>query len=239
MILRSIRILAIAAGLAAAAMAAPAQAQWAGKGQLGYVLSRGNSDASTLNGKVDATDTVESWTHGLGASVLRAATSGVTSANRYELHGQSNYRISPASYLFGGARYEHDAFSSFAHQAVLDGGYGYKFVDTADTKLNGELGVGYRRSAVRLTGQSEGDAIWRGAMNYETAFNASTKLIEKLAIESGSKDTFITNDLALQVKMSDKLALNLDYSVRHHSAVSGPTVYKTDQLTTANLVFSF
>lgn len=231
--------------LALLAPLAPAWAQttapngWVGKGELGYVLARGNTDSSTLSGKTEATDTLDAWTNILGGSVLRADSAGVTSANRYELHGQSNYKISAEGYVFGGLRFEHDDFSSFAHQAIVDAGYGYKFVDTPDTKLAGELGLGYRRSKVRLTQQDEGDGIVRAAMNYEHAFNAATKVLDKFGVESGSNDTLITNDLALQVKMSDRLALSLDYSVRHHSTISGTTLYKTDQLTTANLVFSF
>jgi putative salt-induced outer membrane protein len=221
---------------------ASAHAQWSGKGQLGFVEARGNTDTSALNAGIDFKDIDGAWTHTFGASALRADTSGVTTADRYEFHEQSNYAISPQSYLLGGAHFEHDDFSSFAHQGAVEAGYGYKFIDASDTKLAGEIGAGYRRSEIRASGQNEGDAIGRLAMNFEHSFNAATKVTDKLAVESGKDDTFTTNDLGLQVKMSDKLALGVDYTVRHHSIVveaPGTVIYKTDQLTTVNLVYSF
>ena len=233
------RSLAALAALAATTLAPAAHADWTGKGELGYVLTRGNSDSSALNAKVDMTEKADNWTHTLGFAALRATTSGVTSANRYELHGQSNLKLSERSYVFGGLRYENDKFSGFDYQAVASGGYGYKVWDTPDTKLATELGVGYRRLKVRLTDVQEGDAIVRGAVNYEHAFNASTKLIDKLLVESGSNDTAASNDLALQVKMSDRLAVSLDYTIRHNTQVASAAIKKTDQLMTANIVFSF
>ncbi len=35
--------------------AAPAQADWTGKGELGGVLARGNTETETINGKLDMT----------------------------------------------------------------------------------------------------------------------------------------------------------------------------------------
>lgn len=216
-----------------------AHADWAGKGEAGLVLARGNTDATTLSAKVDATRTDGDFANSLGFALLRASTAGVQSADRYDLHGQSTYKLSDRSYAIGNLRYENDKFSSFAYQATAAAGLGYKFLDSADTKLSGELGVGYRRSKDRTTDAQQGDGIVRGAVNFEHSFSASTKVLDKLLVESGSSDTGASNDLALQVKMSDRLALSLDYTIRHHTHVGSPLIKKTDQLTTANLVFAF
>jgi putative salt-induced outer membrane protein YdiY len=228
--------------LAVGCLALPAHAQWSGKGALGYVMARGNTDTTALNGSVDAKDVAGNWTNLVGSSMLRAATSGVTSAYRYEGHSQSNYRLTEESYAFASLRYEHDGFSTFQHQAVLAAGYGYKFLDTPVVKLAGEIGAGDRKSEVRLTGAQETDHVGRASINYEQAINPLTKLVDAWNVESGPDDTFMTNDLGLQVKVSAKLALSVDYQVHHHSNVTqlpGTVVYKTDQLTTVNLVFSF
>jgi putative salt-induced outer membrane protein len=55
-------------------------------------------------------------------------------------------------------------------------------------------------------------------------------------VEAGSNNTFVQNDLALQVKMTDVLALAVGYSVRHNT--DPPLGFeKTDTLTTINLVY--
>lgn len=188
---------------------------------------------------MDATELTGDWKHQLGASALRASTSGVTSADRYEFHGQTNYKLSPRSYVFGALRYDDDHFSSFTYQATFAGGYGYQWIDSATTKLNTEIGGGYRRSKIRFDGTQQGDAIVRGAINFEHALNDATKITDKFLVESGKDDTFVTNGIGLGVKMSDKLGLSLDYLVRNHSKTPDPAVKKTDQLFTANIVFSF
>jgi putative salt-induced outer membrane protein len=227
------------AALLATLVATPASASdWKGKGEFGLVLSRGNSEAETLNAKVDVGTEIGKWTHSVGFSALRASTESVTTADRYELRGQTNYKLTDRSYLFGGLRYENDEFSAFDYQATGSGGYGYKFIDTERTKFIGQIGAGYRLSEVRLTGESQDEAVARGDILFEHQFTDTTKLIEKFLVEAGSSNTFLQNELAVEVKMTDRLALSVAYAVRHNTKTQ-PGVEKTDQLTTANIVFAF
>ena len=55
-------------------------------------------------------------------------------------------------------------------------------------------------------------------------------------MEAGADNTFLQNDIALQVKMTNVLALAVGYSVRHNT--DPPVGFeKTDTLTTINLVY--
>jgi putative salt-induced outer membrane protein len=223
---------------AAAFAGAPAKADWDGKGELGFVLSRGNSEAETLNAKLDAGTEVGRWTHAVGFSALRATTANETTANRYELRGQTNYDFTDRSYVFGALRYEDDRFSAYEYQTTASGGVGHRFIDTERTKLAGQLGVGYRVAELRLTGEQENDVVFRGDVAFEHELTDTTRIVDKLLVESGSSNTFLQNELSLQVKMTEALALSLTYAVRHNTEVPAG-VRKTDQLTTANLVFAF
>jgi len=228
-------IFALGLGLA---VAAPAQADWSGKGELGGVLARGNTETETLNGKVDMTSETDRWKHVVGFSVLRTVNDGVTSANRWELRGESDYKLTDRSYLFGALRYEDDQFTDYAYQATASFGYGYKFIDREHTRLDGKLGVGYRQSELRATGKSEDDAIVRGLLDYSHDLTDTTKVLNKFLVEAGSENTFLQNVLSLQVSMTDSLALGLSYEIRHNTDVL-PGTEKTDQVLTANLVFGF
>ena len=58
----------------------------------------------------------------------------------------------------------------------------------------------------------------------------------ELAVEAGADNTFAQNDLSLQVKMTDVLALAVGFSVRHNT--DPPVGFEeTDTLTTVNLVY--
>ncbi|HLQ13946.1 MAG TPA: DUF481 domain-containing protein [Steroidobacteraceae bacterium] len=223
---------------------------WKGKGELGLVLARGNTTSDTLNAKAELTKTLDPWKHTVGFSLLRGSArdpvTGIdnTTGNRFEVHGQSDYKLSDRSYAFGSARYENDHFAPYDYQAVLSAGYGYKLIDSAATKLAADAGAGYRRQKDRLTGEQLGNAVFRGSVDYEQTLNASTKLYNKFLVESGSANTFLQNETGVQVSMTDRLALSLSYLLRHNSDVPAaappaPQLKKTDQLSTANLVFSF
>ena len=217
---------------------ASAQAEWKGKGEAGLVFARGNTETDSINLKLEMTREVNRWKHALDMSALRATTSGTATANRYQAGWQSNYNFSDRGFYFGGLRYEKDKFSGFDYQANITAGVGYKFINTEKVKLSGQAGVGYRRLKNALTGATSGDAIGTGGFSYENQLNASTKVVDKFRLESGSNNTLLGNYLGLEVKMNQKLALGVGLDVRNNSKPPGK-LKKTDTLTTANLVYSF
>jgi putative salt-induced outer membrane protein len=215
-----------------------AAADWSGKGTFGGVLARGNTETETINLNVDIENKVDVWTHKAGASMLRTVTDDITSADRWELRGESQYSLTDRSYLFGALRYEDDAFTDYDYQATLSGGYGYRFIANDTTKLEGQIGIGYREAELQLTGEQQDDAILRGAIDYEHKLTATTLVYDRFLVESGSENTFVQNALGVEVKINDSFALGLDYSVRHNTEVL-PGTDETDQVLTANLVYGF
>lgn len=235
---------------AAALLAAvPAHADWTGKGEAGLVIASGNTETETANAKLALVNEGEVWRHALGAAGLYASDRDGRTAERWEVFGQSDYNFTPRTFWFGAGRYEEDKFSGFEYQATLSTGLGRKFIDTETTKFVGTAGVGYKFFETRDSfddvsgllieaGDSDSEAIFRGTLDFEHAFNASTSLINRFIVEAGSENTYLQNDLALQVKMTDVLALALGYSVRHNTDPTGD-FEKTDTLTTVNLVYEF
>jgi putative salt-induced outer membrane protein len=235
----AMRSAGIAAALVCGVLAAgTASADWTGKGTFGGVLARGNTETETINLNVDVEKTLDRWTHKAGASLLRTVTDDVTSADRWELRGESQYSLSDRSYLFGALRYEDDAFTDYEYQATLSGGYGYRFLMSDTTKFEGQIGVGYRETELRLTGEQSDDVIARGALNFEHKLTDTTLIYDRFLVESGSDNTFLQNALGIEVKINDAFALSLDYAVRHNTDVL-PGTEETDQVLTANLVYGF
>lgn len=215
---------------------APAFADWTGKSEVGVVVARGNTSTDTANASLTLAQQLQDWKNAFGLSLLRSATRGTTTAERYGGFWQTDRKLSDRDFWFGQARAERDTFSGFDYQASLTSGYGHQFIDSATTKLSGQIGVGYRRTKNSLTGSTSGDAIGTGQIAYEQAVTDTTKLIDKLVVESGSSNTFASNEFAVQVKMSSKFALAFGVAARMNSH---PPVglKKTDTLTTLNLVY--
>lgn len=228
----------IVAGVALALIAVSAQAAWKGKGEAGIVFARGNTDADTVNFKLGMSEEVDRWKHALEMAALRATSGGVKSADRYMAGWQSDYKINDRTFAFGGLRYERDKFSGFDYQATASTGVGYKFYDTQKMKLSGQAGVGYRRIKDGVTGQSSGNAVFVAGFDYENVLTATTRVVDKFHLESGSDNTLLSNFVGLEVKMNTSLALSVGLDARQNTKPPAPRK-KTDTVTTVNLVYAF
>ncbi len=253
------KLLIAALALSAARMAcaddasppAPPAQGWSGKGELGFVNAKGNTNSDALNAKLGIADQVGPWKHSLTVDVLSAKTNGVTSADRDDATLQSNYDLNPQSYVYGNLSYINDRLSGFAYQANATLGYGRKLIDTDTTKLIAQLGVGYgqvrpellTKDALgniigRIKEDKENAAVVQSEIKFEQVLSKTTKLTDDFKVTYGNFNTYLRNDLALAVSINTKLALSLAYTVIHNTSPPAET-YATDTLTTVNLAYSF
>lgn len=229
----------------------PPQDIWTGKGQAGYVASQGNTSAKSANAAIEMAYYQAEWKHAFHLGGLYGQSNGITSASRWDAGWQSNYQITKPLYVFGALRYARDNFSGFQYQASGSVGLGYIVIDTTTTKLDAQVGAGYRTLrpetltkapsgavVARTLLASESNAILTGAVNYAWKITDTTTLSNKLLVEWGANNTLISDGLALAVKISTKLALSLGYSLQENTR---PPVglKKLDALETVNLVYSF
>lgn len=240
------RSLAIAMGVACSLHAMTAAADWSGKGEVGAAVASGNTETKAANAKIEVVNQLERWKHLLGLTGNYASDDVGTTGQRWEARGQSDYSFGPRAFWFGSGRYEDDRFSGFEYQATLGTGLGYKFIDTEATKLAGQIGAGYKFFETRATladdgftiipGDRDSELVFTGGVTFEHQLTATTKILDKFLVESGGDNAFLQNELALQVRMTEVLALAVGYAVRHNT--DPPEGFKkTDTLTTLNLVY--
>ena len=240
------RIFPVVALLAASA----AQAQWTGKAELGVILANGNTESKSANTKFDVTREGARWRNNFYAAALYGQNGEFTNAERYELRYQADRKITDRFSWFVGVRGEEDRFSGFAYQATVSTGATYKFVDSPATKFDGSIGAGYRRLQpqvliksdagevlARIKGEDESDPVATLGSNFEHSFSESTKITNKFLSELGSENTSVQDDIALQVNMTDVLALAVGIGVRYNSDPP-PLAESTDTLFTVNLVYN-
>jgi putative salt-induced outer membrane protein len=223
-----------------------AHAQWTSKVEAGLVASRGNSDADTSNLKVRIGREFARWKHTLELAGVYAADNVGTTGQRWNVREQSDFNFNGKGFWFGSGRYEEDRFSGFEYQSTLGTGLGWRFFDDPVTKLSVQIGGGYKVLRSRdslsddgltfVSGMREESAIVQGSLDLEHELTATTKVINKLLVESGSDNTFTQNDLSLQVRILGALALAVGYSVRYNTDPP-PDFTKADTLTTLNLVY--
>jgi putative salt-induced outer membrane protein len=255
MIRRWAPVAVLAASVASSALAdspppPPAQG-WSGKGEVGYVMSRGNADTDSANAKLDLADVAGDWKQSFHVEGLYGRSDEITSAERWAALLQTDYQITARSFSFGAVHFLQDEFSGFQYQASVTAGLGYKILATDSNKLTVQAGVGYRRLRpevltldaagsviARTPGESSGNAIGTAGFDFAHIFNASTKLTDKFLLESGSGNTSLENDLALVVSMSKKLALSAGFTFQDNTEPPAG-LKKLNTLTTLNLVYAF
>jgi putative salt-induced outer membrane protein len=231
-------------------IAPAAQAQWTGKAELGVLLSSGNTESKSASTKFDLKHETARWINSFFVGALYGENAEFSTAERYETKYQADYKITDRLSWFGALRGEQDRFSGFVYQATFSTGAAYKFIDSPRTKLNFSLGAGYRRLQNeiliktdagevidRIEGEEEDDPVATLGSDYEHNFTESTKITNKFLAESGSENTALQNDIALQVSMTETLALSVGYGIRYNTDPP-PLSETTDTLVTVNLVYN-
>jgi putative salt-induced outer membrane protein len=213
-----------------------ALADWTGKGELGGSFASGNSENEAVNAALEVKNSYDKSAHTLGFAGNYGNDGDDTTAQRWELRGQSDYKFTERAYAFGAGRYEDDRFSAYDYQASLAAGLGYKIIDSERTKLWVQGGPGYRFAELRDTGESVDGLIFRGDAGFEHQLTDTTKVVDRFLVETGSDNTFLQNDLGLEVTIKGALALRLGYQVRHNTDVA-PGIEKTDTLATVGLIY--
>ena len=222
---------------------------WVGTGQGGLMLSSGNASALAVNGKLDLARSDGIWRQALFLSALYGRNQSQVSGERGEFRYQLDRQFAGRNYWFTGVDAVRDLFSGFDARVTISSGFGRRFIDSDQTNLSANFGIGYEmfreQTLLRddhgdIIGRVSGPAVHSLAGTFglkgERNLSANTKVLENLAIITASGETSIANDLALNVAMGGQLALSVGYGIRANS--NPPTgAKKLDQTTSVNIVY--
>jgi putative salt-induced outer membrane protein len=210
---------------------------WSGFGELGAVMTTGNTRSQTVNAKTRVRYEEESWRHTLQLEALKRSEEDATTAERYLGNFKSDWKFSERSYLFGVLRYENDRFSGYDYKASAAVGYGRRLIDTDRTRLDAEAGVGYRQSRLE-DGERDEDAIVRWALFFERRIGEGARFGQDLLIQAGDDNTEAESVTSLTAAINDRLAMRLSHTIKHNTEVVEDR-RKTDTITAVSLVYNF
>ena len=224
---------------------------WTGGGELGFASARGNSINESLNGRFNVQYTQGDWIHSMDLFGLRARAEyrvededgsvtreAKTTANRYTFGANSALKLGEHRQFTTALRAEQDDFATYDWQQTASVGYGTRMMDGERTKLDVQVGPGFRRAHNAQDDQTESGLIGRGFVGLKFDLTENTELSNNLLVESGSHNTYAQNDLGVSVAMNSHLALKAGLQARRNSDVEADRK-KTDTLTTMNVVYRF
>ncbi|MBV1911165.1 MAG: DUF481 domain-containing protein [Kangiellaceae bacterium] len=226
----------------------PETPNWKANVEFGYVATSGNTETTSINGGFSAVYEVEKWRHAIDiksifGSAEDSTTSDVkTNAEKYFIEGKTDYKYSETGYAFVLANYEDDRFSDNDYQASIAIGRGFGFKPSETSKLDLELGLGYRetkkKATLLLPEESIGESIARLSAAYEWQITKSSKFEQKLSTDIGEDSTVTKSYSGLSANVAENLALKLSLTATHQSEVRGDAE-DLDTVTAVTVVYNF
>ncbi|CAA6828368.1 MAG: Unknown protein [uncultured Thiotrichaceae bacterium] len=211
---------------------------WSGQASAGLVTSTGNAENNNITAGINATYMKRRWRHTFAGNVYFAESEGERTAEHYALSHKARYSLSQKSYLFNFISYDADEFADIDFRIADVLGYGHTLIDTDKHYLEAELGLGFRQTQFISDDPDSDETVGNLGLHYIGKLTDTTKLTEDLLILGGDENVFTESVTALNVKMTEKLSLSLNYTIRNNSDVPDG-IEKTDTITSVNLVADF
>ena len=216
-------------------------------GEMGLIVTTGNTDTTSLKGRLNAKHEMTNWSNEYLLEALYkqdevtlddGSEESQTTAQKYFLSAQGNYKLeNPENRLFAFASYEDDRFSSFDFQATIAGGWSSVWFDKPTQKFTYSIGPGYS-FAERVDGEDADSFIIRGAMDYTWKISDNANFKQAVSTEIGDDNTKSKSETSISAKLGEALSMKFSVILNHNTDVD-PGLDNLDTETAATLVYTF
>jgi putative salt-induced outer membrane protein YdiY len=164
----------------------------------------------------------------------------VTTAKRYGITGQSNYKfLIGRQSVFGRGAYLYDMFGAFKVQSSLAAGYANRVYEMQTNYIDLETGPGFAHQR-RNNGENNTGLIWFLAFNLEQKIYQGSNFkqtFEGTVSLDGANSTFVSRS-SVTAQVYDKLSMRFSVIARHNSR-PGDNLKTMETETAASLVYTF
>ena len=218
-------------------------------GEFGFLLANGNTNTSTITGKLNASQELTEWSYQVIADALYKQSESeidgvkvnIASAQKVFLSGQLDYKLTqPDDRLFIYSEYENNRFNGFRYQAALAAGWSSRLWHDDYSELKYSVGPGYSIAEVEdnSTEEDQKGLIVRAAMEYKRKFSKHATFRQFLSTEADQEFTKTKSETSLSTKITGALAMKLSVILNYDtSAVEEDEDLNTEAAVT--LVYQF
>jgi len=224
---------------------------WEVAAELGVIATSGNTETTSIQGKISATQRLAYWHNEYIFSTLFkedqvTADDGTKTtektAEKYFLSAKSAYQLQQEhSNLFVYGSHAEDEFGAYSEYSTLSVGYGTRLYNADTMQLDIEIGPGYFQGERVLdndTVQDESGVILRGAASYAWQISEAAEFKQTLSVESGDDNTRTIAETSLTTRINNSLQMKVGFDVANDSKVTEGKE-NTDTTTYVNLVYKF
>tara|TARA_R110002033_G_scaffold42074_2_gene82938 strand:- start:1607 stop:2359 length:753 start_codon:yes stop_codon:yes gene_type:complete len=210
--------------------------------EAGLQLNSGNNETKNFNGRTylsyDSKNTKQEAT----LKAYYAADGNESTAERYALYLQSNYKLE-RGYIFGRGEFTWDQFGSYTRISTVSTGYGFDLIKNNRTKLSLEAGPGYRYdqpqgSVAEPDPDANRDIILRSAAKYTVKLQEYTSFNADVTAETGQTNNTLTLDMSYKNTFIQDWAFKIGMNIKYTEVVPDDSK-NTDTITTFNLLYTF
>jgi putative salt-induced outer membrane protein YdiY len=209
--------------------------RWSNEGELAWVNTSGNAAATTfafsdtftynwtyseliLHGEYFKATAREEQRFNEGGGVRQVLTTSTT-AERLDFGGKFRQNILDQMFWYAMGNYYRNQPSGINSRVFANGGVGYRFMETPNTLLVGELGLGVtRESRVGDDGETFVDARaymqWKQKVTDTTDFELSAEFMDNLQNTSQLR---INSNAAVTTRISSVFALRVTWDLRFNN----------------------
>ena len=225
---------------------AQAESPWGGEGEIGFLMTSGNSETESVNAKLGLSYESNHWRHNGNFEALYSAeeqetetgeSEMETSAEKYLVSAKTAYKFTEKDYAFLRGSYEDDRFSGYDYQTSFSAGYGRQLFKTERMLMEIEAGPGYRYNRLD-DGKTEEEVIGRGAALFSVQLSEGASFKQELSVEAGKDQTVTKSISSVKAQIVGALSMKASFTAEHTSTVPEDTD-KTDTETALTLVYSF
>jgi len=213
---------------------------WQGEGELGFIITDGNTETQSLNTKFSLTKEQEKWRNNFRIEALNTSENDNTSAEKYLASVKTDYKFTSADFVFTALSYEDDRFnaSGFDYQIAFALGYGRTIMENDLHSLTAEIGPGYRYSKIKATGLNEKEGIIRSGASYRLNLSETAQFQQDLNIDLGEEEVITKSVTAVKAQVVGELAMKVSLTLRHTDEAL-PGNESVDRESALTLVYSF
>ena len=236
--------LAIAACLSCSATAEESnERNWDASAELGWNVTSGNTDTSSLKTRLKVTHDLENWDNTYLFDGLRKEDEGEVSADKWLLSAKGNYKLDdPNTFMYLFAQTEGDGQGAFKNYNTLAFGYGERLYETETITLDADIGPGYTFFTRNDDTESEDNsAIVRASAGLTWNISESATFEQTVSVDKelrNEKNTKTRLESSVSAKINGQLQMKFGLTVINNSEVSEDKK-KTDTETSFTLVYAF
>jgi len=220
---------------------------WFTSAELGAISTSGNTNGTSVTGKIDARHETPRWSHEFLVSGYfkedefedeNGERQHVRSAERWATSAKASLKLlrdGRRAFILGS--HVNDKFGAYIRYSTLAVGYGSRVLARQDKTLDVEVGPGYF-AGERETGEDEDGLTVRGAAQFRWQVSPSAFFAQTVSVEKGTSNTHSVAETSLSTKINGTMQMKAGFSIRSDTSVPDDKK-NTDTQTSLTMVYSF